>query len=81
MLSIHLRLGLPSGLPLAFLPITYTHTHTHTHKIPLEDINEFLNRLDAILKYLYSTKSEFIICGDINVNYLNENNYKQQTLY
>jgi hypothetical protein len=25
MLSIHLRLGLPSGLfPLAFLPITYT---------------------------------------------------------
>jgi hypothetical protein len=42
------------------------------------DINEFLKRLDAIWKYLYSPKSEFIICGDINVNYLNENNRKQQ---
>jgi exonuclease III len=42
------------------------------------DINEFLKRLDAILKYLYSPKSEFIICGDINVNYLKENICKQQ---
>jgi hypothetical protein len=42
------------------------------------DINEFLKRLDAILKYLYSPISEFIICGDINVNCLKENNHKQQ---
>jgi exonuclease III len=42
------------------------------------DINEFLKRLDAILKCLYSPKSEFIICGDINVNYPNENNLEQQ---
>jgi hypothetical protein len=41
--------------------------------IPLGDI-EFLKRLDVILKYLYSPKSEFITCSDININYLNENN-------
>jgi exonuclease III len=46
--------------------------------IRLGDINAFLKRLVAILKYLYSPKSEFIICGDININYLNENNRKQQ---
>jgi hypothetical protein len=26
------------------------------------DVNEFLRRLDATLKYLYNAKSEFIIC-------------------
>jgi hypothetical protein len=30
----------------------------------------FLNGLDAILKSLYSTNLEFIICGDINANYM-----------
>jgi exonuclease III len=48
------------------------------YRAPSGGINEFLKRLDAILKYLYSPKSEFIVCGDINVNYLNENNHKQQ---
>jgi exonuclease III len=48
------------------------------YRAPSGDINEFLKRLDAILKYLYIPKSEFIICGDININYLNENNNKQQ---
>jgi hypothetical protein len=42
------------------------------------DINEFLRRLDTTLKYLYNPKVEFIICGDINVNYLNEYNQKKQ---
>jgi hypothetical protein len=31
-----------------------------------------------MLKYLYSSKSEFIICADININYLNENKQEQQ---
>jgi hypothetical protein len=48
------------------------------YRSPSEDMDEFLKRLDAILKYLYSPKSEFIICDDININYLNENNCKQQ---
>jgi exonuclease III len=50
------------------------------YRAPSGDINEFLKRLDVILKYLYSPKSEFIICGDINVNCLNENNRKQQII-
>jgi exonuclease III len=48
------------------------------YRAPSGDVNEFLKRLDVILKYLYSPKSEFIICGDININCLNENNRKQQ---
>jgi hypothetical protein len=47
-------------------------------RAPSGDTYEFLKRLDAILKYLYSTKSEFIFCSYINVNYLNENNCKQK---
>jgi hypothetical protein len=48
------------------------------YRAPSGDINEFPKRLDAILKYLYSPKSEFIICGGINANHLKENNRKQQ---
>jgi hypothetical protein len=32
---------------------------------PSGKVNEFPWRLDAILKYLYNPKPEFIICGDI----------------
>jgi hypothetical protein len=42
------------------------------------DVNKFLRRLDATSKYLYNQKSEFIICRDINISYLNENNQKKQ---
>jgi exonuclease III len=48
------------------------------YRAPSGDINEFLKRLDAILMYLYSPKSEFIICGHINMNCLNENSHKHQ---
>jgi hypothetical protein len=40
------------------------------YRAHLGDINEFLKRVDTILKCLYSPKSEYI-------NYLNENNHKQ----
>jgi hypothetical protein len=43
------------------------------------DVNEYLRRLDATLKYLYYPKSEFITCGDIN--YLNANSHKKQVLF
>jgi hypothetical protein len=46
------------------------------YRVPSGDVNEFLRRLDATLKYLYDPKCEFLMCGDINVNYLNENNQK-----
>jgi hypothetical protein len=33
--------------------------------------------LDATVKYLYNPKSEFIICGDININYLNKSSQRK----
>jgi len=30
----------------------------------------FLKGLDTILNVLYNTNMQFIICGDININYL-----------
>jgi hypothetical protein len=48
------------------------------YRAPSGDINKFLKSVDIILKCLYSPKSEFIICGDININCLNENDHKQQ---
>ncbi|GFG36914.1 hypothetical protein Cfor_12463 [Coptotermes formosanus] len=38
----------------------------------------FLNCLDAILRSLYNINIEFVICGDINLNYLNDNNRRKQ---
>jgi exonuclease III len=58
----------------AILLVTKTANLISLYTAPSGDVNEFLKRLDAILKCLYSPKSEFIICGDININYLNENN-------
>jgi hypothetical protein len=42
------------------------------------DVNELQRRLDTILRYLYTPKSEFIIRGDININYLNESGHKNK---
>jgi hypothetical protein len=42
------------------------------------EVNEFARRLDATSKYLYNPKSEFIICGDININYLNGSRHEKQ---
>jgi hypothetical protein len=37
-----------------------------------------MNLAHFTLKYLYNPKSEFLICGDINIDYLNEGNRKKQ---
>jgi len=39
----------------------------------------FLKNLDSVLNTWYSNKTEFVICGDININYL-ENCKKRQQL-
>jgi hypothetical protein len=36
----------------------------------------FFNQLNSILKYLYNTKAEFIICGDLNVDFSKDSNFK-----
>jgi exonuclease III len=38
------------------------------YRAPSGDFDYFLNKLDNILNSLYSYKTEFIICGDINIS-------------
>jgi hypothetical protein len=42
------------------------------------NFNKFMKHLDGVLNTWYSNKIEFIICGDINVNYLGNCNKRQQ---
>jgi exonuclease III len=49
------------------------------YRAPVGNFDYFLCKLDAILKFLYQENIEFLICGDINVNYL-ENNSKRTQL-
>jgi exonuclease III len=42
------------------------------YRAPSGNFDHFLNRLENILNVLHSPKAEFVICGDINVNYLIE---------
>lgn len=39
----------------------------------------FLRRVDIILKFVYSPKIEFIVCGDISINCLIDTHRKNQT--
>jgi exonuclease III len=38
----------------------------------------FLNQLDLTLKHLYKPRTEFIICDDLNVNFLIDTDFKLQ---
>jgi len=49
------------------------------YRAPSANFNQFIERLDATLKYLHNPKSEFLICGDINVDCLKDNNQKNQS--
>jgi hypothetical protein len=49
------------------------------HRSPHADFNQLIKRLNATLKYLYNSKSEFVILGDINIDYLSEDNRKRTT--
>jgi len=44
------------------------------YRSPSGNFTNFLNQLDLILEKLYSNKYNIIICGDVNVNYLIDNN-------
>jgi exonuclease III len=48
------------------------------YKAPSGNSDYFLNKLHNILNSLHNHKTEFIICGDININYLETNNKKKQ---
>jgi hypothetical protein len=42
------------------------------------DFAKFPKFLDTILKHLMNSRTEIIMCGDINVNYVTNNNRKYQ---
>jgi len=46
------------------------------YRSPMGNFTKFLNWLDFILQKLY--KRKYIICGDVNVNYLKDNTRKSQ---
>ena len=46
------------------------------YRSPRGDFTNFLKRLDLILQKLYNNKYKIVICGDVNVNYLIDNNQR-----
>jgi hypothetical protein len=46
------------------------------YRAPSGNVSSFLLKLDTILQVLCTPKSHFIICGDININYLKESEDK-----
>jgi len=57
-----------------------TWMYIYIYRAPSGNMREFLDILDDVLGYLYHPLTELIICGDINVNYLTENE-NQTKLY
>jgi exonuclease III len=51
---------------------TYTYVIS-IYRSPTGNFANFIKGTDAILNQLYKPNIETIICGDINVNYLDEN--------
>jgi exonuclease III len=41
------------------------------YRSPSGNFDYFINKLEKVLKFLQKVKTEFIICGDFNVNFLN----------
>jgi len=46
------------------------------YRSPTGDFNYFLNQLESILNITYKTSTHIILCGDININYLDDNSTK-----
>jgi exonuclease III len=47
------------------------------YRSPVGDFNYFLEKLDATLNQLHNIRMKFVICGDINVNYLDNCHNRQ----
>jgi exonuclease III len=45
---------------------------------PTGNIDTFITKLDRILSNLFTSKQAFIICGDININYLPDSERKSR---
>ena len=44
----------------------------------MRDFKQFIKTLDDTLKHLYKPKAEFLICGDINTDYLIKSKRKKK---
>ena len=53
----------------------------YVYRSPTADFDYFLNKLDNIFDSLHNFKTEHLLCGDININYLENNNKKKQLDY
>jgi exonuclease III len=49
------------------------------YRAPSSNFSNFMLKMDEVLKSLYTLKTEFIICGDFNIDYLTDN-YKKTNL-
>ena len=48
------------------------------YRSPSGDFTNFLKQLDLILQKFYKNKHNIIIFGDVNINYLTDNNRRRQ---
>jgi hypothetical protein len=46
------------------------------YRAPSANVELFINKLDVILRKLYTATLEYIICGDINIDYLVDSDRK-----
>lgn len=47
------------------------------YRAPSGNFDTFITKLDAILKKLFIVTVDFIICGDLNINYLVDSDKKK----
>jgi exonuclease III len=48
------------------------------YRAPSGNFTNFVHKMDKILRFLCSSKMEFIVCGDFNIDYLTDNSRKSQ---
>ena len=51
---------------------------SYTYRVPVGKFNKFFTQLEEILQTICNLKLDFIICGDINTNYLTESSKRGQ---
>lgn len=50
------------------------------YRTPDSDFNVFIRRLELLFHQIYNVKCKYIICGDININFLVNSPYKQNLI-
>jgi exonuclease III len=66
-------------IEICMLNLNTTFSRLHimvVYRAATSDFNLFLNKLDDSIKSIYKTNLNLIICGDINIDYLSENDKK-----